>query len=147
MIAHSIKMKEEIKTFIKLVATYRTNINQIDRLQERYDYLFYQLENVKGISFEAKATSTNLLDAEIRKHELRDKLEIIENKIKMLKMINEYIDKVLQQIDEDIRCAIVEIYCYEKTYEEIARKLNYSKAGLYFKIVDAIEQALEKALF
>lgn len=139
-------MKSEVKTFLNLLSNYKDNQHQIELLNEKYDLIFYQLRNVKSYPLESCGT-TNQLDIELSKHELRNKLEKIENKINFYKMINKYVDGVLDVMQDNLKKATIEIYCDNKTYYQVAPKYNYSSAGLYRNICADIEKALLKALF
>lgn len=139
-------MKVEVKTFLNLLSNYKSNQHQIELLKEKYDLIFYQLRNVKSYPLESVGT-TNQLDIELSKHELRNKLEKIETKINLYKAINKYVDGVLDAMQDNLKKATIEIYCDNKTYYQVAPKYNYSSAGLYRNICADIEKALLKALF
>ena len=139
-------MKTEVKTFLNLLSNYNNNKHHIELLNEKYDVVFYQLRNVKSIPFERVGT-TNQLEVELRKHDLRDKLERIKNEIKLYKMINDYVDGILNAMPKDIKQAAIDKYVNNKTYNQIATKYNYSSAGLYRIVCKEIEKALNKALF
>lgn len=137
-------MKENVSAFVKLLANYRFNKKQIEKLKENYDVIFNQLKGVISPSFEQQTHSSNQFEKEMKKHDLREKLDKIEDDINFYKSINDYIDSILRKLEEKTRIATYNIYCNKMSYESQAKKLYISKAGLFQKIEKEIDKALNE---
>lgn len=128
--------KTEIKLFKKELESYNFYRQLAIEYSEELEQLYYQLGGLKGVNFEQKSNTTNQEVINRNKWHIREKIEVLENKLFKVSGRIQEIDEKLNKIPEDIRQPLVDIYAYGQTYVKVAKKLNMPVKKLFEKLSD-----------
>lgn len=118
---------------------------QIEKYKEEIEYCYDKLG--------ASPKSPNLQSEPIhsvkdidKEHETRDKITALELKLSHAESEIQFIDEILDKIENPLRGAIINVYCYRKTIYSQARKLYMAKTTLQDKIDKEIDRAIRETL-
>lgn len=128
----------QFKRDLKNYKSYSIRIEYLAVLLSTYEYL--QI-GVRGINFE-KEPSTSKVDRGETITKYTPKIDLIKRRIDVIQGTIDYIDMVLNAMDEDDRKIITDIYINNLSYPMMAIKTNYSESGLKKKVNTIIKKAL-----
>ena len=135
-------MQEKVEKFLNELRNYHRNIKDIQALKTERSVLFDILKGVKGIRYDLYGTSTNTLEKELKKHEIRDRMKAIDDEIQRLTANNDYIESILNNLDPEIKTSCIRIYCAKESYETVSRDLHISTGSLQYRIIRQISMYL-----
>lgn len=130
--------KEQIGTFKSEMIYYRWLQDTIKRYKEKVDLIEYDMENVKGISFEEKVSGAK--KDEERRLELIDEYNRILDKLNQYQKRYDYLNSVLDKMTMYEKNMFLMIFEEGKTYQEVANKFYISKAGLFYRMQKVLER-------
>lgn len=130
--------KEQIGTFKSEMIYYRWLQDMIKRFKEKVDLIEYDMENVKGISFEEKVSGAK--KDEERRLELIDEYNRILDKLNQYQKRYDYLNSVLDKMTMYERHMFLMIFEEGKTYQDVANKFYISKAGLFYRMQKVLER-------
>lgn len=129
---------DKAKRMLRSIKDYLEDIKTAD---EELEKIWYELSGVKGIAFD-KIRGTDFDEGKKIEH-FEDKEKDMRRweKQKSIAQANlSRVNDILKQLDDDIREAVIRIYCDDETYEVVANAIGYSISGLYARIERAFLQ-------
>lgn len=130
--------KEQIGIFKSEMIYYRWLQDTIKRYKEKIDLIEYDMENVKGISFEEKVSGAK--KDEERRLELIDEYNRVLDKLNQYQKRYDYLNSVLGKMTMYEKHMFLMIFEEGKTYQEVANKFYISKAGLFYRMQKVLER-------
>lgn len=120
---------DELKAFRNNIGNYNYNKKKIKKLKEQIEDKFYSYFGVKGIDpskFYLENKNNKAFESiklnNIEKFDRYKKQKLEE--IKLLKKQNEYIDRLLNKMDDLTKNVFISIYIEESSYIDTCHKLN-----------------------
>lgn len=117
--------------FIAMLKNKKMIDRSIDRLNSELEVLNHHETGVKGINYTITPSSTNVSLKALKRLEIIDRIEEIEKEIELLEMMNAKTNELLSMMPEDLQTMLLEKFIKGMTYEQMARKYNYSPAGVW----------------
>lgn len=107
---------------------------QIVKKEEEASDLWYLLSGVKAVRTDQVRITPNSHDIAEHRNRLTSMISKLENDIKFLEQKLRYIDSVLNQIPEETRTMMIDIYCDGATYDDEAIKTHWSRSAIQYHI-------------
>lgn len=102
--------------------------------------VWYELSGVKGVRYDripARGKHEDLPDWKVR---LYDEITALRKELDRLNLNHEYIEYILNDMDPETADAVVEIYAYGRSYEQVARENGISVGGLQKRIAKELKR-------
>lgn len=123
-----------IEAFKNELRNYRQYRDALQLQNARLGRLFYELSGVKGVRYDKIPVRSDYRLVEQRKLEILEDIAKTQKEAARLTYQLEMIEEVLQQMEEETRDAMVEIYTCGRRYVDVAQKYHVSPSGLQKRI-------------
>lgn len=129
----------EVKAFKNEMRNYKFYQKRIEHLTEQENMIYHQLGGYKSPD-PSKIPGSFNPNLNMYKADLSDRLETIgRHKQGYLDRIAS-LDRVLDQVDPEIKKHIMDIYVAEKSYQKVADEIPIVVSGLYKRINTALKR-------
>lgn len=135
---------EDVRAFKNELRNYRYYQKRLKAINEEIDNIYYNLSGIASKPFGASAGSTNQQAKEENRLNALDKIEKLKDKANIYTKQLQSLERTLNACSEEIRDAIIKIYCDGHTYSSMAIHTYYSPRGLEKRIDKEIKLALKK---
>ena len=134
------KQPAEVLAFKNELKNYNYYLHRISTLEESIEFIYHRLGGVRGI--DPSKEPIHAMPNKEMEYKLREDIECLEAKKKLLEEKTNYIDSILVEIEIPLREAIMAVYCEGKTMERVSMKYHLSSSGLNKRIIVALKKAL-----
>lgn len=134
------KKDEGIKNLFK---NYLFFINIIPYLDEKIDILEYKLSGLGAIRYDKEHTSTDSKYIELKKHEIRDELELYYQFKQMCLSALFVLRTLLSKLSPSDAKVVSDLYIFEgKKYEEASMEKDITPSGLHKQMNKMFEEII-----
>lgn len=133
---------KEVRAFKNLLRNYKFYQERINKLEEDIDLCYHKLGGVRAVD-PSREPIHSPMDKDIE-YKIRDDIEKYEALMKHYKSNIDYVDSVLELIEEETREAIKKVYVESKTLESVSRKIYISASTLRDRIDVRLKLAIRK---
>ncbi len=130
--------EEEIVVFKNILKNYRYYQMQIKELTAQVNYLYSVMSGGTSIKYDGLRYSP-VPQQFFNTMEKKDKYEA---RLTMYKHLVEWCDLVLERLTPKIKRCVIDIYIDNKSFDETAERNNYSKSGLYGRIIRELKRVV-----
>ena len=134
------KQKTQVRAFKNELRNYNYYVSTAKKTKEIIDNYYYKLSGVKA-SDPSRPPLHSLPDKE-RENRIREAINRRERYLKLTQAKINYIDRVLNNIDDPLNSTIKAIFLNGESLTVHSDNYNLSSIGLFKKINKAIERAL-----
>lgn len=126
--------------FKKLLQIYPFCKKESRRLKEELDLQWYDLENVKGVDPSKQPGSSNRKFMEQVRLDRLDEIEEMVQDQELYEMIVKFVDRKLDNLEDETRNNVVDLYVKGKTYITVSAENFVSDSGLFRRIENELNK-------
>ena len=104
--------------------------------------MWYDLAGVKGVGYEPIVPNTNQLIKELRRLDMGDKIDTLEEQIKAHREEINKLDVMLNQINKNDRELIKKKFIHNYTYHELSKQSYMAVNAIVYRIDKALEMVV-----
>lgn len=139
-------MQDRIEAAKNEIRNLRFYQSEIKRIKERIEQIEYDEANVKGVLYSKQPGSTNPLEANLRRLDLIEKKEELEEQVYEFCILMNRIYRILNAMEQEERDLVEAVLIEKRKYSEVAKEKNISSTSLLNYYIDrAIEKAIKKS--
>ena len=127
-------MDDRVAEFKNEARQYKFYVARIYQLREQLDIAYYQMSGLKSVDNTRIRGSFNPEQAELVRLEQSEKIQQIEDELMIYEAKTRRINRVLENIDQDIAVLIKEAWCRQKGLQFVADNEHYTLSNISKKI-------------
>lgn len=139
--------KEEIKLFKRELECYPLYKKKLDEINEKIDLNEYEESGLKAIRYDTVKVSKSVNESAIanKRLSLIEKGKKLEAEKERIQKQIDHIEKILCKMNPKIASAMVHIYAYERTYQDVVDndKMFWTDGGLYYAIESELKNVFK----
>lgn len=132
--------EKEVEAFKNRIKNYNFHIEQIERINEDINIVFYNLTGVKGASYDYHVPCTNQAVKNERRTDLMERLEELKEKKKAHQEELKKLNAMLNQLDPTTREFTKKKYINNYTYDELSNQSYMARNTIKYRIDKAISK-------
>ena len=131
--------EKEKLAFKNRLRNYTFHLDTINELEEEIKIMWYDLAGVKGVGYEQIVPNTNQLIKELRRLDVGNKIDTLEEQIKAHREEINKLDVMLNQINKNDRELIKKKFIHNYTYHELSKQSYMAVNAIVYRIDKALE--------
>lgn len=135
------KDKEKYEQFILNLKNLNNNKKELQELKDELELKWYRLSGVSGVdSSKISIEHPDRFRIELNKHDQREEIEKLSNKIKALEIIIKETERKLNLLSEDKKSIYIDIYIKRKSFYKVSTKNNMSIGQLQYLLKESYKK-------